>query len=62
MEHQITPAWRKSTYSSGNGGNCVELGCKPGAVFVRDTKDNGRGPVLQLSVGDWKRFTVGIKH
>ncbi|MFB4319842.1 DUF397 domain-containing protein [Actinomadura sp. 21ATH] len=31
--------WRKSSYSSSNGGNCVELAGLPGMVAVRDSKD-----------------------
>lgn len=61
MERQITPGWRKSSYSSGNGGNCVELGGTPGTVLVRDTKDNGRGSVLQLTAADWARFTAALR-
>jgi len=54
--------WRKSTYSSGQGGNCVEVASTPGHVAVRDTKDNGTGPVLRVSSADWSRFTKTIKH
>ena len=37
--------WRKSSYSGGNGGSCVEVGAQPqaGRVLVRDTKDR-QGP------------------
>lgn len=32
--------WRKSSKSSGNGGNCVEVARNlPGIVAVRDSKD-----------------------
>jgi hypothetical protein len=41
-------AWRKSTYTTDNGGNCVELAGFPGAVAVRDSKDP-EGPVLLLT-------------
>lgn len=31
--------WRKSSYSSGNGGNCVEVASNlPGVIAVRDSK------------------------
>lgn len=52
--------WRKSTYSSGQGGECVEVGQGKG-VLVRDTKDNESGPVLHLSPADWKRFTRTLR-
>jgi hypothetical protein len=53
--------WRKSTYSSGNGGQCVEAGQAPGAVLIRDTKDDGRGPVLRITPSDWHRFTARLR-
>ena len=54
-------SWRKSTYSDGNGGECVELAVDAAAVLVRDTKDHGTGAVLRVAREDWKRFTQGIK-
>lgn len=53
--------WRKSTYSGGSGGDCVEAGTTPGLVLVRDTKNNGDGPILRVSAADWKRLTATIK-
>jgi hypothetical protein len=53
--------WRKSTYSGGQGGNCVEVASVPGRVAVRDTKDNGHGLVLRITADAWKTFTNGIK-
>jgi hypothetical protein len=53
--------WRKSSYSGGQGGDCVEAGTAAGVVLVRDTKDNGDGPVLRVSAERWKRFTTAIK-
>jgi hypothetical protein len=53
--------WRKSTYSGGQGGDCVEAGTTPGLVLIRDTKDNGDGPVIHISAADWKRLTTAIK-
>jgi hypothetical protein len=61
MERQITAGWRKSSRSSGNGGNCVELGSTPGAVLIRDTKHKGHGPVLNVYLEDWRRFVKSIK-
>jgi Domain of unknown function (DUF397) len=54
--------WRKSSYSSGQGGECVEVASAPGHVAVRDTKDNGTGPVLRVGAADWSRFMKSIKH
>jgi hypothetical protein len=54
--------WRKSTYSGGQGGNCVEVASTPGRISVRDTKDNGTGPVLRVSSADWTRLVKSIRH
>jgi hypothetical protein len=53
--------WRKSTYSGNGGIDCVEAGHVPGAVLVRDTKDNETGPVLRLTPADWHRFTLAVR-
>ncbi len=34
----LDPQWRKSSYSGGNGGACVEVGKHGGSVLVRDSK------------------------
>jgi hypothetical protein len=53
--------WRKSSHSSGNGGQCVEVAQNlPGAVAVRDSKDPG-GPVLAFSFAEWRAFAAGVK-
>ena len=54
--------WRKSSFSSGNGGACVEVaGNLPGVVAVRDSKDPD-GPVLVFSPGEWEAFGAGVKR
>jgi hypothetical protein len=55
MEGSGAASWRKSSYSGNNGGDCVEVGMTPGAVLMRDTKDQ-HGPVLSLSAGTWQAF------
>jgi hypothetical protein len=30
-------------------------------VLVRDTKNNGEGPMLRVTAADWKRLTATIK-
>jgi hypothetical protein len=57
---QVDPRWRKASFS-GNGANCVEAGRVPGAVLIRDTKDNGQGPVLRVSSEAWEKFTASLK-
>lgn len=53
--------WRKSSYSNNGGGTCVEAGHSVGAVLIRDTKDNGAGPVLRVTPADWSRFTARLR-
>jgi hypothetical protein len=58
-DHALT-TWRKSTYSGGNGSDCVEVGNSTRVVLVRDTKDRA-GAVLTFSPGAWRRFAATIK-
>jgi hypothetical protein len=51
--------WRKSSYSSGQGGQCVEVADADG-VTVRDTTDR-QGPMLLFSAGAWARFTASLR-
>jgi Domain of unknown function (DUF397). len=53
--------WRKSTYSGGNGGECVEVATNlPGVVAVRDSK-NPNGPILTFTPDQWRTFLKDIK-
>ncbi|GIH72141.1 DUF397 domain-containing protein [Sphaerimonospora thailandensis] len=53
--------WRKSTRSSGNGGQCVEVASNlPGVIAVRDSK-NPDGPKLLFAPGEWRAFIGEIK-
>ncbi|WP_405676632.1 DUF397 domain-containing protein [Streptomyces sp. NBC_01511] len=53
-----TAQWRKSSYSNGDGGDCVEVadGC-PGVIPVRDSK-TPTGPVLLLTPTAWGDFVA----
>lgn len=60
-------AWRTSSYSGGNGGQCVEVATITGnqneaarICAVRDSNDP-RGPVLAFGPAQWQRFTAGVK-
>lgn len=54
--------WRKSTHSSGNGGDCVEVADNlPGVVGVRDSKDR-QGPVLTFTPEAWRAFIAYAKR
>ena len=52
--------WRKSSYSGGNGGPCVEV-ANADHVMVRDTTQHGAGPVLAFSTAAWAEFTAALK-
>jgi hypothetical protein len=58
-----TASWRKSSYSGGRGGNCVEVGqSADGSVLVRDTKDHGHGPVHRHSPAQWRAFILSVHN
>jgi hypothetical protein len=48
--------WRKSSYSTSNGGNCVEVGTTSQLIAVRDSKSPG-GVTLTFSRDSWRAFT-----
>jgi hypothetical protein len=48
--------WRRSSFSNGSGGECVEVGGAGHAIVVRDSKDPD-GPSLLVSPGAWADFT-----
>lgn len=50
--------WFKSSYSGSDGGDCVEVAAGPGAVYVRDSKIAGGGPVLRVGRGEWAAFVT----
>ncbi|MEO3814298.1 DUF397 domain-containing protein [Sphaerisporangium sp. B11E5] len=53
--------WRKSSFSGGNGGQCVEVADNlPGVVAVRDSKV-ADGPGLLLGSSEWRSFVAGVK-
>lgn len=53
--------WTKSSYSTPNGGNCVEARRPDLArVQVRDSK-NPAGPALTFGPDAWAAFTARIK-
>jgi Domain of unknown function (DUF397) len=53
--------WRKASYSTNNGGECVEVGTIPRLVAVRDSKDP-QGPALAFRPEDWTAFTRRMKR
>jgi hypothetical protein len=59
MDGHSTLTWRKSTYSGGNGGQCVEVAASD-RVLVRDSKNPDRGR-LGFSAQTWREFAARIK-
>ena len=54
--------WRKSTRSSGNSGDCVEVADNlANTVAVRDSKDR-LGPVLTFEPATWRAFVEFAKR
>jgi hypothetical protein len=51
--------WRKSTYSNGSGGECVEVANLPNGRAVRDSK-HPEGPILVFTRDEWRAFVQGI--
>jgi hypothetical protein len=55
-------AWRKSSYSNEDGGDCVEVADGfPGVVPVRDSK-NLSGPALTVPAPAWAAFVERVKR
>jgi hypothetical protein len=52
--------WRKATYSSGNGGNCIEVTTGNRGIVVRDSKDPD-GPRLAFGLKTWHAFAAKVK-
>ncbi|MDX3457485.1 DUF397 domain-containing protein [Streptomyces sp. ME02-8801-2C] len=61
MNAQVHPphldqlVWRKSSYSSEEGGECVEVAVRPAKVHVRDSKDTTR-TALAVQPTAWTAF------
>jgi hypothetical protein len=59
MEGSSALSWRKSSYSGGSGGQCVQVAA-PGSVLVRDSK-NPDGGHLRFSARAWREFAARVK-
>lgn len=55
------PAWFKSSYSSSEGGDCVEVATAPATVLVRDSKI-ADGSRLAVPVTAWSAFLRGLDN
>lgn len=52
--------WRKSSYSGGQGGDCVEV-MSDANVMIRDTKSNGTGPVLTMTPDAFRALLRSVR-
>ncbi len=52
--------WRKSTYSNGTGGECVEVADLPDGRAVRDSK-HPEGPILVFTRDEWRAFAAKVR-
>ncbi|MFG2491255.1 DUF397 domain-containing protein [Streptomyces caniferus] len=54
--------WRKSSYSNGQGAECIEIADgHPGSVPVRDSK-NPHGPACVFDEAGWTSFVEAVKR
>ncbi|MFF1376744.1 DUF397 domain-containing protein [Streptomyces sp. NPDC058308] len=67
-EYDLSNArWRKSSYSNGEGGSCIEVadgvtGVVTGIVPVRDSKIGSQSPTLLLGAPAWHAFVAGVRE
>lgn len=58
---ELPVAWRKSSYSSTNGGNCLEVGAGIASIVpVRDSKAP-HGPAILFASAVWASFVTEVK-
>lgn len=55
VEVATATSWRKSSRSDSSG-NCVEVAAVERVVGVRDSKQHGRGPILEFAAAHWETF------
>ncbi|MGW2376118.1 DUF397 domain-containing protein [Kitasatospora sp. NPDC001683] len=58
--HDKEVGWFKSSYSSEQGGACVEALRLSSGVAIRDSKDKS-GPSLEFTPEAWQSLVAGIK-
>ncbi|WP_406862956.1 DUF397 domain-containing protein [Streptomyces sp. HUAS MG47] len=59
----VLSGWRKSSYSGGESGDCLEVSdaTRPTRVPVRDSK-NPTGPALLFAATAWAPFVDAVKQ
>lgn len=61
MQPPPLPQWRKSSYSNGTGGECVEVSELHDSVGVRDSKRQS-GPHISVARSSWSAFLESLGH
>ncbi|MFB6814539.1 DUF397 domain-containing protein [Streptomyces sp. NPDC056347] len=56
----ILAGWRKSSYSGGSQGDCLEVVDGHASVPVRDSK-NPTGPAILFTALGWSAFVAAVK-
>ncbi|WND36848.1 DUF397 domain-containing protein [Streptomyces sp. BB1-1-1] len=59
--HLRSVTWHKSSYSAGDGGDCLEVAVEGTVVPVRDSK-NPHGPNLLFRADAWAAFVSDLKE
>lgn len=55
METLLIDPWRKSSWSGGGNGGCVEVGRTPDRVLIRDTTNRPAGHI-DVTAEVWQTF------
>ncbi|WP_217567532.1 DUF397 domain-containing protein [Streptomyces sp. GbtcB7] len=53
-------AWFKSSYSTNEGGECLEIATAPTTIHIRDSK-NLTGPTLAVTPNTWTAFLRTVR-
>jgi hypothetical protein len=62
MEQGLNDPFRKSSYSGGNGGGCVEVGRQGDTLLIQDSKDPDRRVTLSVSAAAFRVFVREIRN
>lgn len=58
----VTPLWHKSSYSTDNGGNCIEIDSgQAGVIPIRDSKSPD-GPRLMILPRAFTSFVQAVRQ
>ncbi|MFD3335165.1 DUF397 domain-containing protein [Streptomyces sp. NPDC058700] len=55
----LTLAWKKSSYSNGSGGECLECAQTETKIFIRDSKFT-QGPAISIQCAPWQTFVDSL--